>query len=212
MTTSNIKSELYCSRASGWRDALPPLLPCTQLLLQSLDPLVQPPDGHPFGNHHALGRMVFSLHTFPLFPSGGHLFSVLLLSFHFLRVSYFCPSLSLVRPAVLDRPPIFAVNHVRPTWSYFKYLRWKHSEPFGDFWAKMATGCPLTRWGGALSSGSTVSLSSICRRCAFFRCFRCRLPFRWSKKCSSPLNIILQMWHSGNSIVPNQLRVVLLLQ
>ena len=76
------------------------------------------------------------------------------------------------------------------------------SLPLSDFWAKVATGCPLTRWGGALSSGSKLSLSCICRRFAFFRFFRCRLPARWSEYWRSPLNIILQMWHGGYSIQP----------
>ena len=75
------------------------------------------------------GRMVFSFHTLPLFPSGDHLFPLLFLPFHVLGVSDFCPSLSLLRPAVLDRPPIFAVDHVRSAWRHLEYSTWKHPVP-----------------------------------------------------------------------------------
>ena len=60
-------------------------------------------------------RRAFSFHTFPLSPFVDRLFSLPFLSFHSLGVSYFLPYLSLFRPAVHDRPPIFAVNHVRST-------------------------------------------------------------------------------------------------
>ena len=142
-------------------------------------------------------RRASSFHTFPLSPSVDRLFSLPFLSFHSLGVSYFLPSLSLFRPAVHDRPPIFAVNHVRSTFRSFKFPHGKHP-------------CPCRRvhyrkplWGGALSSGSMSSLSSICRRCAFLRFLRCSLPCRWSKNCCGPFNISLQTWHTGfSSIVP----------
>ena len=65
------------------------------------------------------------------------------------------------------------------------------SLPLSDFWAKVAFGLSFNPLGGALSSGSTVSLSSICPRFAFLRFLRWSLPSRWSKYWRSPFNINL---------------------